>query len=79
MEGEKTRYFATNSLRNPFRDIELYALPVGIAVAAWVMAVIVNATCSHDVCEAAEDGLVNVYLFVLFGLCVVMWRQIKGQ
>jgi hypothetical protein len=52
---------------------------MGIAVVAWVLAVLVNATCSHDVCEAAEDGLVNVYLFVLFGMCVVMWRQIRGE
>lgn len=78
VEEEKLRFFATNSLRNPFKDVELYAIPLMVAAVAWFLAVIVNASCSTDVCEAAEDGLVNVYLFVLFGMVVVMWKQIRG-
>ena len=42
IEGEKTRYFATNALRNPFRDVEMYILPIGIAIASWFLAVFVG-------------------------------------
>jgi hypothetical protein len=45
LEGEKERFFGTNSLRNPFRDVELYILPVGVAAVAWMGSVLVNATC----------------------------------
>jgi atlastin len=79
VEEEKLRFFSTNSLRNPFKDVELYAIPLMVAAVAWFLAVVINASCSHDVCEAAEDGFVNVYLFILFGMLVLMWKQIRGS
>jgi len=78
IESERERYFHTNALRNPFRDAELYILPMGIAAVAWIAAVLVNATCSTDFCEKTEDTFVNVYLFILFGIVVLTWRHIAG-
>mmetsp|Transcript_18772 Transcript_18772/g.31630 ORF Transcript_18772/g.31630 Transcript_18772/m.31630 type:complete len:385 (+) Transcript_18772:1441-2595(+) len=78
VESERERYFATNSLRNPFKDVELYILPMGIAVVAWIAAVLVNATCSTDFCESTEDTFVNIYLFVIFSIIVLTWNHIKG-
>lgn len=78
IEGERERYFTTNALRNPFRDVELYILPMGIAVVAWIAAVLVNASCSTDFCERTEDTFVNVYLFIFFGIVVLAWNHIKG-
>lgn len=78
IESERERFFHTNALRNPFRDVELYILPMGIAAVAWVAAVLVNATCSTDFCERTEDTFVNVYLFILFGIVVLTWRHIAG-
>eukprot|EP00428_Durinskia_dybowskii_P063906 CAMPEP_0170381498 /NCGR_PEP_ID=MMETSP0117_2-20130122/14444_1 /TAXON_ID=400756 /ORGANISM="Durinskia baltica, Strain CSIRO CS-38" /LENGTH=654 /DNA_ID=CAMNT_0010637079 /DNA_START=66 /DNA_END=2030 /DNA_ORIENTATION=- len=78
IEGERERYFSTNALRNPFRDVELYILPMGVAVVSWLCAVLVNASCSTDFCEATEDTFVNVYLFVFFCIIVLAWRHIRG-
>lgn len=78
IEAERERYFTTNALRNPFRDVELYVLPMGIAVVAWLAAVLVNATCSTEFCEATEDTFVNVYLFIFFCIIVLTWRHIQG-
>jgi hypothetical protein len=78
LETERERYFTTNGLRNPFKDAELYILPMGVAAAAWIAAVLVNATCSTDFCEHTEDTFVNIYLFVLFGVIVLAWQHIKG-
>lgn len=78
IESERERYFATNALRNPFKDAELYILPMGVAAVAWVMAVLVNATCSTDFCERTEDTFVNIYLFILFCIIVLTWRHIQG-
>ena len=78
VEAERERFFHTNALRNPFRDVELYILPMGIAAVAWICSVIVNATCSTDFCEKTEDTFVNVYLFIFFGIVVLTWRHIAG-
>ena len=78
IEAERERYFATNALRNPFKDVELYILPMGVAAVAWICAVLVNATCSTDFCEHTEDTFVNVYLFILFCIIVLTWRHIRG-
>ncbi len=79
IEAERVRYFATNALRNPFKDVELYILPLVIAAVSWFIAVFVNATCSTDFCESAEDTFVNVYLFILFGIVVLAWKHIRGS
>lgn len=78
VEAERVRYFATNALRNPFKDVELYILPLVIAAVAWFIAAFVNATCSTDFCEHTEDTFVNVYMFILFGIIVLAWKQIRG-
>lgn len=78
IEAERVRYTATNALRNPFKDVEMYVIPVAVALVAWVLAVFVNATCSTDFCEATEDTFVNVYLFVFFGIIVLTWKHIRG-
>lgn len=78
IEEEKLRYFNINSLRNPFRDVELYILPIAVAVVSLILSVIVDKSCSSDFCEQAEDAFVNVYLFVFFGILVLTWKQISG-
>ena len=74
VETEKDRYFEENHLRNPYRDMEFFIIPLVIAAMSWLAAVIVDKTCSTDFCEAAEDGFQNIYLFVLFGVALVSWR-----
>merc|ERR1711939_525245 len=79
IEVERERYFEENHLRNPYRDMEFFIIPLVIAAFSWLAAVIVDKTCSTDFCEAAEDGFQNIYLFILFGVALVSWRQIRGS
>jgi hypothetical protein len=78
IESDRVRYFTTNGLRNPFKDVELYILPMGIAAASWFMAVVVDKTCSTDLCEQTEDTFQNIYLFIAFALIVLAWKHIRG-
>jgi len=78
IESDRVRYFTTNSLRNPFKDVELYILPMGIAAASWFLAVVVDKTCSTDFCEQTEDTFQNIYLFIAFALIVLAWKHIRG-
>lgn len=78
LENEKKRYFTTNALRNPFKDVEFYVIPLAIAVVAWFLAVFTDKTCSTDFCERVEDTFVNIYLFVFFGMLVLFWKQARG-
>lgn len=59
IEGEKVRYFSTNALRNPFKDLEFYMLPLTIALIAWFMSVLTDISCSTDFCERVEDTFVD--------------------
>ena len=51
IEKERKRYFDSNAYRNPFRNVEFFALPLIIATLSWILAVIVDSTCSTDICE----------------------------
>lgn len=76
--ADEERYLTTNSLRNPYKDIEFYIIPLGIAAVAWFLARVVDATCSTDFCEATEDTFVRVYMFIFFILTALMWKRIRG-
>lgn len=51
IEKDRIRYFDSNSNRNPFKNVEFYAIPFIIAATSWILAVIVDKTCSTDLCE----------------------------
>jgi hypothetical protein len=51
IEKDRVRYFESNSNRNPFKNVEFYAIPFAIAATSWILAVIVDKTCSTDLCE----------------------------
>jgi atlastin len=78
LEAEKQRYLTTNALRNPFRDIEFFVVPLVIALGAWFLSVVTDKTCSTDFCERVEDTFVNVYLFVFFAVLLLAWKQVRG-
>lgn len=60
IEAERVRCFEINAMRNPFRDLEMYALPAVVAMLGWIMATVTDVTCSHDICEVAETSFKNV-------------------
>ena len=49
IEAERARFFEANSLKNPFKDLELYAVPIIIAAFAWFASAILDRTCNHQV------------------------------
>lgn len=75
---EFERLKEVNAARNPFRDAELYVLPIIVAAVAWLVSVLVDKTCSSDLCERTEDAFERLYLFILFGLVVAAWKYIRG-
>lgn len=77
IEVERKRFHEVNALKNPYRDMEYYILPLLVAFVAYVSAKIVDRACSHDVCERIEDTFDNIYLFVFFMMIVMGWRQIR--
>jgi len=77
IEQEKKRYFETNSLKNPYKDMEYYLLPLTVGVASYFLAKFIDKTCSTEFCEAAEDTFQNIYLFVFVMMLVVFWRQLR--
>ena len=48
---DEARFFEINSYRNPFRNVEYYIVPGVIAVAAFIIAKVVDMSCSTDLCE----------------------------
>ena len=43
-----------NAAKNPFKDVELFVVPMLIAAVAWFISVIVDKTCSTDFCEVCD-------------------------
>ena len=70
IEQEKVRYFELNAMRNPFKDLEMYAIPAAVALLGWILATATDVSCSHDICEVAETSFKNVVCesFILFRL-----------
>lgn len=78
LQEEHERFVQTNALRNPYKDVEYYILPLGVAFVAMILSRIVDWTCSNSVCERIEDTFENVYLFILFIVLVLAWTHVRG-
>lgn len=54
--------------QNPFKDLELYAIPAIIAAVAWLASAILDKTCSHQICEVPTNTqnnyVTDVNLFI---------------
>ena len=82
IETERLRCFELNEMRNPFRDLEMYAVPILVATVGWGMATLVDVSCSHAYCEITQSSFEKLvrlctcqYLFVvincLFGSLLI--------
>ena len=74
IEALKTVYCETNSLRNPFKDLEIYILPAVFAILSWLIAQIIDTTCSHFVCEATELAFRRMYAIIFFVIIALAWK-----
>jgi hypothetical protein len=69
LQVEWARFNRVNSLRNPYREIEPYILPVCLAAAAWLVATLFDQWCTSDQCEFIEDTFERIYIFA--GICIL--------
>ena len=79
MGSLRERYLEANANRNPFKNVEFVFLPLIFAVVSWVVAKVIDSSCSTDLCEAAEAGFVNIYLFTFFGILVYFYKHVAGS
>lgn len=73
----KRQYFDTNAIKNPFKGIELYALPIIIAAVSWLFAKIIHISCGGGMsgtCDAAELAFHRIFLIILCGVVVFTWE-----
>ena len=75
IEEDRKRYFNLNALRNPFRDIEMYAVPVAVAGSSWFVATLFDIMCTSEVCGVVEDTFKRVYMFVALCLLAAAWKN----
>ena len=57
----------------------MYIIPLVVAAASWVIAQVVDASCSTDFCESTESAFKRLYLFILFCLFAVTYRHLSGM
>ena len=58
------RYKETNRLRNPYRDIERYILPVAVTGGFWLIATLLDLWCTSDQCEVSIRELYYTILCI---------------
>ena len=79
IETERKRYFEANSLKNPFKDLEYYIVPIVIAAISWLASGVIGRTCSHKVCHVTNDALQRLYQFIIFVMLIVCYRSVIGS
>lgn len=69
---EHKRYFKLNSLRNPFKDIEMYAIPVAMSSVGWALATVVDILDMHS---SVLSTINSMYMFLAFGVLLLALKN----
>jgi hypothetical protein len=64
INNEFSRLQTINSLRNPYKDLEMYLLPLAVTVSAWFVATLFDVLCDSAACQVVEDAFKRLYMFV---------------
>lgn len=75
---DKSKYFENNSLRNPYKDTEQYALPVAIGVGSWFASKFLTIICDANVCVNISNLLSKIFLLLLIVFIAMTWEKLKG-
>jgi len=73
-----TKLSKVNALKNPFKNFEMYVIPVVVAVASRIAASIINVGCDADICVSMVNNLRTLSFLVFLVLLVLCWTMIKG-
>ena len=68
------QYSEANSLRNPYKDIEMFILPAVVAFISWICSRMLDATCGHSVCEATELAFYRIYVITMAIIIFCAWK-----
>ena len=79
LEVERKRYFEANALKNPFKDLEYYIVPIVIAAISWLASGFIGRVCSHQVCHMTNDALHRLYMFIIFVMLILCYRSVIGS
>ena len=79
LQEEKKRVSTINSLRNPFKNLEYYILPVVIAMLSRALAVILDWLCPSNstTCDYLEHNLRMLSFFLFIGILLYLWRYMR--
>ena len=74
IETLKLQYVDANRLRNPFKDVEMYILPMIIASLSWLIAKMIDVSCDYDICQATELAFNRIYIIILCAMIFFAWK-----
>jgi len=66
-----------NDLRNPFRDFEMYFIPLMVALVSWLSSWVLHLTCSSESCTRAQNVFSNIYGYLFVIGLIVFWQHIR--
>jgi len=77
-----TRYEEANANRNPFRNFEYYALPLLVALVAFVLRWVsdLEATCSLErryLCTSVSNAMGHIYVFLLTFILILSYNRLR--
>jgi hypothetical protein len=75
IESERLRYNEVNTLKNPYRDLERFMIPIAVGSVSWAIALLFDFVCTSDTCEIVEDAFENVYMFVAFLILILAYNN----
>ena len=71
-----------NTDKDPFKNLELYLVPLVVALAAWVLRFVADVACPASVlggaCAATSSFLAWVYVIIFTGLACLAASQGRG-
>ncbi|KAG5184944.1 anti-viral guanylate-binding protein [Tribonema minus] len=79
LASELERFEHVNESRRPFKDLEFFLVPMGIAAAAFVLRFFADASCSSwsTTCRRTADGLGHVYVAIFLFIAISSAGRIK--
>lgn len=80
LEDLWVRYEEANANRNPFQNFEYYALPLIVALGAFILRWMSDATCSleyKDYCSRVSSGMGHIYVGIFTFLAIMSANKIR--
>lgn len=74
---ERARYMELNTLKNPFKGVEVYIIPLVIAIISRMSAACIDVVCSLDVCHTTGQQFRALSFFIIIALLIYCFSYFK--